>query len=171
MCTFATNFFDMYRTHDCGVLRIGDVGKEVRLSAWVQKSRDLGGMTFIDLRDRYGITQLVFNMEKDASLCEQARKLGREDVVRIAGIVNERSSKNKNISTGDIEVVVSELELLNEAATPPFTIEDNTDGGEELRMKYRFLDLRRPVIRENIILRHKVAQETRKYLSGERFRD
>ena len=156
----------MYRTHNCGELKMENVGDEVTLSAWVQKSRDLGGLTFIDLRDRFGITQLVFNMDTNAPLCLEARKLGREDVVRVKGNVSERSNKNKNISTGDIEIEVLSLEVLNKAETPPFTIENETDGGEELRMKYRFLDLRRAPIRDNIVLRHKVAQACRTYLSS-----
>jgi len=159
----------MYRTHDCGTLRIDNAGQEVALSAWVQKSRDLGGMTFVDLRDRYGITQLVFNMDMDADLCQKARKLGREDVVKVKGLVSERSNKNRKIPTGEIEIIVSELLIINKSETPPFTIEDETDGGDELRMKYRFLDLRRPMLKNNMVLRHKVAQETRNFLSKEGF--
>ena len=159
----------MYRTHDCGTLRIDNVGQEVVLNAWVQKSRDLGGMTFVDLRDRYGVTQLVFNMDTDADLCQKARKLGREDVVRAKGNVSERSNKNRNIPTGEIEIIVSELSVINKSETPPFTIEDETDGGDELRMKYRFLDLRRPILKNNMVLRHKVAQGTRSFLSNEGF--
>jgi len=141
----------MYRSHTNGQLRIEDVNKEATLCGWVQKSRDLGGMTFVDLRDRYGITQLVFNEESNSELCEQARKLGREFVVKITGKVTERSSKNKNIPTGEIEIEVTELEILNSSKTPPFTIEDNTDGGDELRMKYRYLDLRRNPVKENLL--------------------
>ena len=127
----------MLRTHNCGELNIDNVNQEVTLSGWIQKSRDLGGMTFIDLRDRYGITQLAFNMETNAELCEQARKLGREYVIQVKGSVTERESKNKKIATGEIEIIVSEINLLNESKTPPFTIEDNTDGGEDLLLKYR----------------------------------
>jgi aspartyl-tRNA synthetase len=159
----------MYRTHNCGQLNIQDVGKGVMLSGWVQKSRDLGGMTFVDLRDRYGITQLVFNMESDSGLCEQARKLGREFVVQAEGKVRERSNKNPQIPTGEIEIMVEKLEILNKSDTPPFTIEENTDGGDDLRMKYRYLDLRRKVVRENLQLRSRMAIEIRKYLSDEGF--
>jgi len=159
----------MYRTHNCGQLNMKNVGEEVILSGWVQKSRDLGGMTFMDLRDRYGITQLVFNMEINSRLCGEARKLGREFVVRAAGKVAERSNKNPQIPTGDIEILVETLEVLNSSVTPPFTIEDNTDGGDDLRMKYRYLDLRRKVVRENLQLRHRMAIEIRKYLSEEGF--
>jgi aspartyl-tRNA synthetase len=141
-------------------------GREVWLAGWMQKSRDLGGMTFIDLRDRYGITQLVFNMETDPGLCEKARKLGREFVVRVEGKVAERSNKNPHLPTGDIEILVSELEVLNLSALPPFTIEDETDGGEDLRMKYRYLDLRRNPVKKNIMLRHRMAQEVRKYMDS-----
>jgi len=153
----------MLRTHTCGELNISNINQEVELSGWVQKSRDLGGMTFIDLRDRYGITQLVFNMESNATLCEQARKLGREFVIQVKGSVTERESKNKKIATGEIEIIVSEINLLNESKTPPFTIEDNTDGGEEIRMKYRYLDLRRNPLKEKLILRNKVGFEVRSY--------
>jgi len=156
----------MYRTHTCGELNISFAGEEVTLCGWIQKSRDLGGMTFVDLRDRYGITQLVFNMETNKELCEQARKLGREYVVQASGRVMERSNKNLKIPTGEIEIVVNVLKVLNPSELPPFTIEDETDGGEELRMKYRYLDLRRPPVRNNIILRHRVAQEVRKYMDS-----
>ncbi len=156
----------MLRTHTCGELNIKDLGKEVILSGWVQKSRDLGGMTFIDVRDRYGISQLVFNMEEDSKLCESARSLGREFVIQAKGIVIERSSKNLKIPTGEIEIKVTGLEILNEAKVPPFMIEDDTDGGEELRAKYRYLDLRRNVVRKNLELRHRMAQETRKYMDS-----
>ncbi len=159
----------MYRTHNCGQLRIENKDEIVELSGWVAKGRDLGGMTFVDLRDRYGITQLVFNMETDAELCTQARKLGREFVIHIKGNVIERSSKNPDMPTGDIEIEVSELEVLSASDTPPFTITEETDGGEELRMKYRYLDLRRENIQSNIIFRSRVAQEVRKYLSEEGF--
>jgi aspartyl-tRNA synthetase len=159
----------MYRTHNCGQLRMQDIGKEVKLSGWVQAGRDFGGLTFIDLRDRYGITQLVFNMEDDAELCERARKLGREWVICATGLVRERSNKNPNRPTGDIEIEVKALDVLNPAKTPPFTIEDDTDGGDDLRMKYRYLDLRRNAVQGNIIFRSQAALETRKYLSGEGF--
>ena len=159
----------MYRSHTCGELRISDINKQVTLSGWVQRSRKMGGMTFIDLRDRYGITQLVFNEEVDAELCEQANHLGREFVIQIVGTVNERFSKNKNIPTGDIEIIVSELNVLNSALTPPFTIEDNTDGGDDIRMKYRYLDLRRATVRKNLELRHKMTIEVRKYLDSKGF--
>ena len=159
----------MYRTHKCDELRMDHVGQEVTLSGWLAKSRDLGGMTFVDLRDRYGITQLVFNMDDNAELCEQARKLGREFVLKINGIVRERSSKNPNRSTGDIEIQVSELEVLNGSKVPPFMIEDETDGGDELRMKYRYLDIRRDPVKNNLIFRSKLAIETRKYLADQGF--
>ena len=159
----------MYRSHNCGELRMGNVGQEVYLSGWVQKSRDLGGMTFVDLRDRYGITQLVFNMDENAELCEKARKLGREFVVHAVGTVQERSNKNPNRATGNIEIIVTKLEVLNPAKTPPFTIEEETDGGDDLRMKYRYLDIRRDAVKDNIIFRSKLALETRKYLDGEGF--
>ena len=159
----------MYRTHNCGELKMENVGERVILSGWVQKSRDLGGMTFVDLRDRYGLTQLVFNMESDAKLCGEARKLGREFVLKVEGMVAERSNKNLQISTGHIEILVEKLEILNSSNTPPFTIEEKTDGGEDLRMKYRYLDLRRAVVRENLQLRSRMAIEIRKYLSDEGF--
>lgn len=159
----------MLRTHTCGELTTADLGKEVKLCGWVQKSRDLGGMTFVDMRDRFGITQLTFNSEDDPELRAKARELGREFVIRVTGTVIERASKNLKIPTGEIEIKVSQLEILNEAKLPPFLIEDETDGGEELRMKYRYLDLRRNPIRENIILRHQIAQEIRKYLDAEQF--
>tara|TARA_Y100000385_G_scaffold284967_1_gene343974 strand:+ start:851 stop:2599 length:1749 start_codon:yes stop_codon:yes gene_type:complete len=161
----------MLRSHTCGELRISDVQKKVVLSGWVQRSRDLGGMTFIDLRDRYGITQLAFNMETNAELCLEARKMGREYVIQINGSVVERQSKNKNMPTGEVEVVVSELNVLNASKTPPFTIEENTDGGEELRMEYRYLDLRRSVVKNNLLLRNKVSLETRKYMDSQGFMD
>ena len=154
----------MLRTNTCGELRIEDVSKEVTLCGWVQKSRDLGGMTFIDLRDRYGLTQLVFNLDWDSNLCKQARALGREFVLQITGTVIERENKNKNTPSGDIEIKVSVLTILNSSLTPPFTIEDDTDGGDELRMKYRYLDLRRAMVRKNLELRHRIAIETRNYL-------
>ncbi len=158
-----------YRTHTNGELRMAHVGEKVQLSGWVQRTKDLGGMVFVDLRDRYGLTQLAFNDEVDAELCGKAGKLGREYVVSIEGIVAERSSKNTNIPTGQIEIVVTQLNVLKEAKLPPFTIEDDTDGGEELRMKYRFLDLRRNQPRKNLLLRHQMSLETHKYLSGESF--
>ncbi|HQV66883.1 MAG TPA: aspartate--tRNA ligase [Saprospiraceae bacterium] len=159
----------MYRSHDCGALRITNVGEKVTISGWVQKGRDLGGLTFVDIRDRYGVTQLVFNMDENADLCTRARKLGREFVVQASGIVRERSSKNANRSTGDIEIEVTELVILNESKTPPFTIEDDTDGGDDLRMKYRYLDIRRTPVQNNIIFRSKLAIETRKYLDSQGF--
>ncbi|MBN2349888.1 MAG: aspartate--tRNA ligase [Bacteroidales bacterium] len=159
----------MYRTHTCGELRPEHIGKQVVLSGWVQRSRDLGGMTFIDLRDRYGITQLVFNMETNAGLCNQARKLGREFVIQIHGRVQERSNKNKKIPTGEIEIITEKIDILNTSNLPPFTIEDETDGGDELRMQYRYLDLRRNAVKKNLELRHRMAQEVRNYLSNENF--
>jgi len=159
----------MYRTNTCGELTINSTGEKVTLCGWVQKSRDLGGMTFVDLRDRYGITQLVFNMESNKELCEKARKLGREFVIMAGGTVRERSNKNPKIPTGDIEIDVTDLTILSRSEIPPFTIEDDTDGGEELRMKYRYLDLRRNVVKTNIILRHKVAKEVRNYMDSEGF--
>jgi len=159
----------MYRTHTCGELNLGHVGQTVTLCGWVQRSRDLGGMTFIDLRDRYGITQLVFNMETNSDLCNQARELGREFVISVTGTVTERSSKNKKLSTGNIEIIVNKLNILNRAEIPPFTIEEVSDGGDDLRMKYRFLDLRRPPLKRNLELRHRIAQETRKYLDNLHF--
>lgn len=159
----------MYRSHDCGALRISNVGEKVTISGWVQKSRDLGGLTFVDIRDRYGVTQLVFNMDENADLCTRARKLGREYVVQASGIVRERSSKNANRATGDIELEVTEFNVLNESKTPPFTIEDETDGGDDLRMKYRYLDIRRTPVQNNIIFRSKLAIETRKYLDSQGF--
>jgi aspartyl-tRNA synthetase len=159
----------MYRTHTCGELTISNKGDKVTLAGWVQRSRDFGGMTFVDLRDRYGITQLVFNMETDAALCDVARGLGREFVVQVTGTVAERSNKNPKLPTGDIEIITETVTVLNTSDIPPFTIEENTDGGDELRMKYRYLDLRRQVVRSNIMLRHRMAQETRRYLDGQGF--
>ncbi len=159
----------MYRTHTCGELRIAHVGQSVTLAGWVQRSRKMGGMTFIDLRDRYGITQLVFNEETDAALCERANKLGREYVLQVKGVVAERYSKNDKMPTGDIEINVSELTVLNASDTPPFTIEENTDGGDDLRMKYRYLDIRRSPVRSNLELRHKFAFEVRRYLDEQGF--
>ncbi len=159
----------MYRTNTCGELRITDVNKEVTLSGWVQKVRNVGGITFVDLRDRYGITQLAMNEENNAEIFEKARKLKREFVVQAFGKVAERSSKNKNIPTGDIEIVVNQINILSESETPPFTIEDETDGGDELRMKYRYLDLRRSPLQKTLILRHKMAQEVRSYMDAQGF--
>ena len=155
----------MYRTNNCGELTMSNVGQKVMLCGWIQKSRNLGGMTFIDLRDRYGITQLTFNMETNAVLCEQARTLGREFVIQIEGVVAERYNKNKNIPTGDIEILTEKINILNQAKLPPFTIEDNTDGGDELRMQYRYLDIRRNIVKNNLMLRHKIGIEVRNYLS------
>ncbi|MCC5931746.1 MAG: aspartate--tRNA ligase [Cyclobacteriaceae bacterium] len=160
----------MLRTHTCGQLRLADSGKRVTLSGWVQRVRDKGGMIWIDLRDRYGITQLIFDESKtDAALIEKVRSLGREYVITAGGIVVERFSKNDKIATGEIEIVVDDLQVLNASKVPPFTIEDDTDGGEELRMKYRYLDLRRTPVRKNLELRHKMMQETRRYLDGQQF--
>lgn len=159
----------MFRTHTCGELRISDVNKQVTLSGWVQRSRKMGGMTFVDLRDRYGITQLVFNEETDAELCASANKLGREYVVQATGVVSERYAKNAKIATGDIEILVKELNVLNPSETPPFTIEENTDGGDDLRMKYRYLDLRRENVRANLELRHKFCLAVRHFLDSKNF--
>ena len=156
----------MYRSHTCGELRLSDAGKEVTLTGWVQRTRKMGGMTFVDLRDRYGITQLVFNEAINVELCEQANRLGREFVIQVTGTVQERSNKNGNLPTGDIEIAVSGMNVLNPSSTPPFTIEDETDGGDDLRMKYRYLDLRRLAVRKNMELRHKVTMEVRRYLDG-----
>lgn len=159
----------MLRTHNCGQLQISDLGKEVNLCGWVRKSRDLGGMTFIDIRDRYGITQLVFNMETNPDLCEKARKIGREYVICALGIVRERSNKNPAIRTGEIEIEVNDLKVLNKSELPPFTIEKNTDGGEELRMKYRYLDLRREPVKKGLMLRYQMTREIRNYLDQQDF--
>lgn len=156
----------MYRTNTCGELRIKNVGQKVTLAGWVQRTRKMGGMTFVDLRDRYGITQLVFNNETNAELCDRANKLGREYVIQIEGVVSERFSKNDKMPTGDIEILVDTLNVLNESLTPPFTIEDNTDGGDDLRMKYRYLDIRRDAVRSNLELRHKMTLEIRRYLDS-----
>jgi len=156
----------MLRTKTCGELRLSNVGETVTLAGWVQRSRKMGGMTFIDLRDRYGITQLVFNQEINSEICEQANRLGREFVIQVIGKVSERSNKNLNLSTGEIEILVSTLNILNESKTPPFTIEDNTDGGDDIRMKYRYLDLRRNVVRSNLELRHKMTIAVRHYLDS-----
>src|ERR1700761_4982334 len=154
----------MLRSHTCGELTISNLGETVTLCGWVQKSRDLGATTFIDVRDRYGLTQLVLNTDNDATLREKAKNLGREFVIKVTGKVIERTSKNSKISTGDIEIAVEDIEILNGSKIPPFMIEDETDGGEELRAKSRYLDLRRNPIRNNLQLRHKMAQEVRKYL-------
>ncbi len=159
----------MYRTHTCGEIRIEDENKSVTLSGWVQKVRKMGGMTFIDLRDRYGITQLVFNQEQNVSLCEKANKVGREWVIQVKGTVKPRSNKNPNIPTGDIEIIVEDLIVLNSAETPPFTIEDDTDGGDDIRMRYRYLDLRRNSVRKNIVLRHQMVMLVRQYLDKQNF--
>lgn len=159
----------MYRTHTCGELRIEDQGKEITLAGWVQRKRELGGMTFVDLRDRFGITQLVFDENSSAELKENIKKLGREFVIQVTGTVRERSSKNKNIATGEIEIEVRKLNILSPSAVPPFTIEDESDGGDDIRMKYRYLDLRRNPVRENLILRSKMAHEIRTYLNEREF--
>lgn len=161
----------MYRSHTCGELRTSHIGQTVKLAGWVQRSKDMGGLTFVNLRDRYGITQLNFNSEDNAKLTDEANKLGREFVIQVEGEVIERSSKNMNIPTGEIEIKVSELTVLNASKTPPFTIEDDTDGGEELRAQYRYLDLRRNPVQEKLRLRNKVALETRKYLDSVDFVD
>lgn len=159
----------MYRTHTCGELRLANLNESVVLSGWVQRTRKMGGMTFVDLRDRYGITQLVFNNESDAELCERANHLGREFVLQVRGTVAERSAKNAKIPTGDVEILVSEMNVLNTSATPPFTIEDETDGGDDIRMQYRYLDLRRSCVRANLELRHRMAFEVRRYLDAHGF--
>ena len=159
----------MYRTNTCGELRLQDVGKNVTLAGWVQRTRKMGGMTFVDVRDRYGITQIVFDESADAQLCERANRLGREYCVQIKGIVSERQSKNAKIPTGDIEIMAKEMNVLSESLTPPFTIEDNTDGGDELRMKYRYLDLRRAVVRKNLELRHRMTILIRNFLDNLNF--
>jgi len=159
----------MFRTHTCGELRIANVGQKPTLAGWVQRTRRMGGMTFVDIRDRYGITQLVLNQDVNAELFEIANKLGREFVIQVTGEVAERSNKNANMETGDVEILVSELNILNESKTPPFTMEDNTDGGDDIRMKYRYLDLRRNAVRQNLELRHSIAFETRRYLDNMHF--
>ena len=159
----------MFRTQTCGELRQANTGQQTTLSGWVQRTRKMGGMTFVDIRDRYGITQLVFNQDVNADLWEQANKLGREFVIQVTGTVAERSNKNSNMETGDVEILVSELQILNESKTPPFTIEDNTDGGDDIRMKYRYLDLRRTSVRENLELRHRITFEIRRYLDQMQF--
>ena len=159
----------MYRTNTCGELRLSDAGKEVTLAGWVQRARKMGGMTFVDLRDRYGITQLVFNEADNADLCGEANKLGRECCIQVKGVVNERQSKNSKIPTGDIEIIAKELKVLSSSETPPFTIEDNTDGGDDLRMKYRYLDLRREAVRKNMELRHRMTILIRNFLDAAQF--
>ncbi|MBO4332796.1 MAG: aspartate--tRNA ligase [Paludibacteraceae bacterium] len=159
----------MFRTNTCGELRLANVGQTVTLAGWVQRTRKMGGMTFVDLRDRYGITQLVFNDEIDANLCAEANKLGREYVIQVEGKVAERSNKNTNMETGEIEIIVGKLNVLNASLTPPFTIEENSDGGDDLRMKYRYLDLRRSNVRSNLELRHKMTMEVRRYLDSKGF--
>ena len=159
----------MYRTNTCGELRLSDAGKNVTLAGWVQRVRKMGGMIFVDLRDRYGITQLVFNESDDSELCARASKLGREFCIQVVGEVSERESKNNALPTGDIEILVKELNILSKSATPPFTIEDNTDGGDDIRMKYRYLDLRRPIVRKNLELRHKMTILIRNFLDQQQF--
>ena len=159
----------MYRTNTCGELRLSDCGREVTLAGWVQRVRKMGGMTFMDLRDRYGITQIVFNNEHDAALNDASNRLGREYVVQVVGVVAERSSKNDHIATGDIEIIAHKLSVLNTSEVPPFTIEDDTDGGDDLRMRYRYLDLRRGAVRRNLELRHRMTMEVRRYLDGKGF--
>ena len=159
----------MFRTHTCGELRLANLGENVTLAGWVQRTRKMGGMTFVDLRDRYGLTQLVFNNEVNAELCEKANHLGREYVLQVRGTVAERSAKNNKVATGDIEIIVNEMTVLNVSATPPFTIEDETDGGDDIRMQYRYLDLRRNSVRANLELRHKMAFEVRRYLDAQGF--
>ena len=159
----------MYRTNTCGELRLSDAGKEVTLAGWVQRARKMGGMAFVDLRDRYGITQLVFNEADNADLCGEANKLGREYCIQVKGVVNERQSKNNKIPTGDIEIIAKELKVLSSSQTPPFTIEENTDGGDDLRMKYRYLDLRREAVRKNLELRHRMTILIRNFLDAEKF--
>ena len=159
----------MYRTHTCGQLRVENVGQTVTLAGWVQKSRKLGGMTFIDLRDRYGITQLVVEADADAALVQTVSELGREYVIQAQGVVLERQSKNPKMPTGDIEIKVDSINILNRSVTPPFTIEENSDGGEDIRAKYRYLDLRRPPLQRALALRHRLAQEVRNYLDAQGF--
>ncbi|MFA4085782.1 MAG: aspartate--tRNA ligase, partial [Paramuribaculum intestinale] len=159
----------MYRTNTCGELRLSDAGREVTLAGWVQRARKMGGMTFVDLRDRYGITQIVFESDSDTALFDAANKLGREFVVQVSGKVQERENKNKNLPTGEIEIIATSLKVLNRSDVPPFTIEDDTDGGDDLRMKYRYLDLRRSCVRGNLELRHRMAFEIRRYLDSKGF--
>ena len=159
----------MYRTNTCGELRLSDARKEVTLAGWVQRSRKMGGMTFVDLRDRYGLTQLVFNDAIDADLCEKANKLGREYCIQVTGTVSERENKNDHLPTGEIEIIAASLNVLSDSQTPPFTIEDNTDGGDDIRMKYRYLDLRRPAVRRNLELRHHMTILIRNFLDERQF--
>ena len=159
----------MYRSNTCGELRLSNAGQVVTLAGWVQRTRKMGGMTFVDLRDRYGITQLVFNDAVDKELCDRANKLGREFCIQVEGTVNERESKNKNLPTGDIEIIATKLNILSESITPPFTIEDNTDGGDDIRMKYRYLDLRRNAVRKNLELRHRMTILIRNFLDSKDF--
>ena len=159
----------MYRTHTCGELRISNAGENVTLAGWVQRARKLGGMTFIDLRDRYGVTQLVVEADADPVLVETASSLGREFVLQVTGTVVERESKNAKMPTGDIEIRLASIRILNKSVTPPFTIEENSDGGEDLRAKYRYLDLRRPPLQRALALRHRLAQEVRTYLDQQCF--
>ena len=159
----------MYRSKTCGELRLADAGQQVTLAGWVQRSRKMGGMTFVDLRDRYGLTQLVFDESKDAALCERANRLGREWCIQATGTVSERQSKNPKMPTGDIEILVSGLNILSESLTPPFTIEDQTDGGDDIRMKYRYLDLRRTAVRRNLELRHRMTILIRNFLDSRQF--
>ena len=159
----------MYRSKTCGELRLANAGEKVTLAGWVQRLRKMGAMTFVDLRDRYGITQIVFNNEVDEALCEAANQLGREYVIQLTGTVAERSSKNANIPTGDIEIIAEKLNVLNKSEVPPFTIEDNSDGGDDLRMQYRYLDLRRNAVRKNLELRSKICFELRRYLNDHNF--
>lgn len=159
----------MFRTNTCGELRLSDAGKTVTLAGWVQKTRKMGGMTFVDLRDRYGITQVVFNVEHDAALTDAANKLGREYVVQVTGNVAERTAKNPAMPTGDIEIIADKLTVLNPSEVPPFTIEDESDGGDDLRMRYRYLDIRRAPVRRNLELRHRMTMEVRRYLDSKGF--
>ena len=159
----------MYRTKTCGELRIANAGEKVTLAGWVQRLRKMGAMTFVDLRDRYGITQIVFNNEVDEALCDAANGLGREYVIQLTGTVAERSSKNANLPTGDIEIIAEAMTVLNKSEVPPFTIEDNSDGGDDLRMQYRYLDLRRNAVRRNLELRSKICFELRRYLNDHNF--
>ena len=159
----------MFRTNTCGELRIADAGKTVTLAGWVQRTRRMGGMTFVDLRDRYGLTQVVFNIEHDADLNEAANHLGREFVVQVSGTVAERTAKNPNLPTGDIEIIADRLTILNPSEVPPFTIEEESDGGDDLRMRYRYLDLRRAPVRRNLELRHRMTMEVRRYLDSKGF--
>lgn len=169
VCSYNYIIKGMYRTNTCGELRLSDSGKDVVVAGWVQRSRKMGGMTFIDLRDRYGITQLVFNEADDKALCDEANKLGREFCIQVKGVVSERQSKNPKMDTGDIEIIAKELNVLSTSLTPPFTIEDSTDGGDDIRMKYRYLDLRRPSVRYNLDLRHRMTILIRNFLDNQKF--